>query len=77
MLQKKKVTLVHNQKLLLNSVYPDKYRKDIERRLRLRNVDYILGDVVENPTEGVSGVTTKKGKSLPDADLVVRNYTSD
>ena len=77
MLQKKKITLVHNQNLLLNPVYPDKYRKDIERRLRLRNVDLILGDALENPTEGVAGVTTKNGKSLPDADLVVRNNTFD
>ncbi|RPD71640.1 FAD/NAD(P)-binding domain-containing protein [Lentinus tigrinus ALCF2SS1-7] len=71
---KKKITLIHKQSLLLNSVYPDKYRKDIERRLRIRNVDLILDDEIENPTEGVAGVTTKSGKSLPDADLVIQAF---
>ena len=57
---------------MLNSVYPEKFRKDVERRLRARNINVILGDAIEDLTEVVSGVTTKKGKSIPDADLVVR-----
>ena len=57
---------------MLNSVYPDKFRKDLERRLRARNVDVVLGDAIEDLTESVSGVTTKNGKSILDADLVVR-----
>ena len=69
--QKKKVTLVHRDKLLLNPAYPDKYRKDIERRTRARGIDIILGDEVEDLTESVSGVTTKHGRSIPDADLLV------
>ncbi|TFK82196.1 FAD/NAD(P)-binding domain-containing protein [Polyporus arcularius HHB13444] len=72
----KKITLIHNQSLLLNSVYPDKFRKDIERRVRLRNIDVILGDAIENPVEGVAGVTTKNGKSIPDADLVIQAFGS-
>ncbi|RDX48829.1 FAD/NAD(P)-binding domain-containing protein [Lentinus brumalis] len=73
---KKKITLIHSQDLLLNSVYPDKYRKDIERRVRIRNIDVILGDAIENPVEGVTGVTTKNGKSIPDADLVIQAFGS-
>ncbi|KAI0770726.1 FAD/NAD-P-binding domain-containing protein [Fomes fomentarius] len=69
----KKITVIHRANLLLNSVYPDKFRKDVERRLRVRNVEVVLDDAIEDLSETPSGVTTKSGKSIPDADLVVRN----
>lgn len=71
-LQKKKVTLVHSEKQLLNDVYPDKWRQDIERRVRKRNIDLILGDRLDSfPEPGAVGVTTRNGKQLRDADLIV------
>ena len=55
----------------MNAAYPDKFRNDIERRVRARKIDVILGDAVEDLTESVTGLTTNNGKSIPDADLVV------
>ncbi|KAI1783571.1 FAD/NAD(P)-binding domain-containing protein [Ganoderma leucocontextum] len=74
---KKSVTIVHRDSQLLNAAYPDKWRKDIERRVRARNINLLLGDSVENPAvENVNGITTTNGKSLPDADLVVQAFGS-
>ncbi|KAI0354848.1 FAD/NAD-P-binding domain-containing protein [Trametes cingulata] len=73
---KKKVTVVHSENLLLNDTYPDKFRKDIERRARLRGIDFILGDKLDVPPEGTIGVTTHNGKQIPDADLVVQAFGS-
>ncbi|CDO72240.1 hypothetical protein BN946_scf184970.g92 [Trametes cinnabarina] len=74
--QKKKVTLVHSENLLLNDTYPDKFRKDIEQRVRRKGISLILGDKLDIPPEGTVGVTTEKGKELPDADLVVPAFGS-
>ena len=75
--QKKSVTIVHRDTQLLNSVYPDKWRKDIERRARARNINLILGDSVEDlSSENVNGITTSSGKTIPDADLVVRPHSN-
>ncbi|KAJ8487258.1 hypothetical protein ONZ51_g4281 [Trametes cubensis] len=71
---KKKVTVVHSEAQLLNDTYPDKFRRDIERRARLRGISLILGDKLDIPPEGTVGVTTHNGKQLPDADLVVPAY---
>ncbi|KAH9891858.1 FAD/NAD-P-binding domain-containing protein [Cubamyces lactineus] len=73
---KKKVTIVHSEGQLLNDTYPDKFRRDIERRARLRGIDLILGDKLDIPAEGTVGVTTQKGKQLPDVDLVVPAFGS-
>ncbi|KAI0329006.1 FAD/NAD-P-binding domain-containing protein [Cubamyces sp. BRFM 1775] len=73
---KKKVTVVHSEAQLLNHTYPDKFRKDIERRARLRGIDLILGDKLDVPPEGTIGVTTHNGKQLPDVDLVVPAFGS-
>ncbi|OSC98053.1 FAD/NAD-P-binding domain-containing protein [Trametes coccinea BRFM310] len=72
----KKVTLVHSEKLLLNDTYPDKFRKDIERRARLKGINLILGDKLDIPPEGAVGVKTYNGKEIPDADLVVPSFGS-
>lgn len=70
--QTKKVTLIHSQKQLLNNAYPAKFRIALENKVRRANVDLILGDRVDTfPSPGTVGVTTRSGKELPDADLVV------
>ena len=70
--QKKKVTIIHKDSMLLNDVYPAKFRKDLEKRTRAFGIDLILGDAVEGAPGKVSGVKTRDGKSIADADLVVR-----
>ena len=37
--QNTKVTIVHGDKQLLNPAYPDKFRRNIERRVRARGID--------------------------------------
>ncbi|OBZ71613.1 Apoptosis-inducing factor 2 [Grifola frondosa] len=52
--------------------YPDKFRKDIERRVRLQNIEIIFNEQAgEIPPPGTLGLTLKSGKTIPDADLVV------
>lgn len=71
-MQNTKVTIVQSGTHLLKSTYPDKYRQDVEARLRRHGVDMIFDDRVETiPAPGAAGVTTRKGVVLPDADLVV------
>ncbi|KAI8986166.1 FAD/NAD-P-binding domain-containing protein [Trametes punicea] len=72
----KKVTIVHSDNLLVNDTYPEKFRRDIEHRARLRGIDFILGDRLDIPPEGTVGVTTYNGKRIPDADLVVQAFGS-
>ncbi|KAF8068703.1 hypothetical protein FPV67DRAFT_1561581 [Lyophyllum atratum] len=68
----KKVTIVHGNSQLLNDAYPEKYRKDIERRLKARGVELVLGDIV--PEDAQTGdektITTRNGKILS-PDLIV------
>ncbi|TBU44038.1 FAD/NAD(P)-binding domain-containing protein [Dichomitus squalens] len=74
---KKKVTIIHRDSQLLNAVYPAKYRKDIERRVRSRNIELLLGDSIDlPPSENVNGISTRNGKSLPDVDLVIQAFGS-
>ena len=56
--------------MLLNQVYPDKYRLDVERRIRSRGVKLILDDFLEATSSEATKATTRKGVEL-DADLVV------
>ena len=46
-LQKTKVTIVHSGDHLLNDTYPDKFRRNIERRVRERGVTVLAGDYVD------------------------------
>ncbi|KAF8510928.1 hypothetical protein BU17DRAFT_55017 [Hysterangium stoloniferum] len=67
----KKITLIHNKKHLLNSVYPDKFRIDMENRLIQKQIMLVLDDSVkEIPSENVSRIVTVNGVRV-DADLVV------
>lgn len=70
-MQHKKVTVIHHREQLINDTWPEKFRKDVERRWGLRGVTFILGDKLDVPPEGTVGVTTHKGRHIPDADLVV------
>ncbi|KAI0629807.1 FAD/NAD-P-binding domain-containing protein [Trametes polyzona] len=72
----KKVTVVHHREQLVNDTWPDKFRQDVERRWRLRGVEFILGDKLDIPPEGTTGVTTHKGRHIPDADLVIPAFGS-
>lgn len=68
--QEMKVTIVHSQAQLLNDAYPAKFRKDMERRVRLRGVEIVFEDRIEDIAADATSVTTKKGVTL-NADIVV------
>jgi len=68
----KKVTIVQGSDMLLNPVYPPKFRKDMERRVRAKKIDIVFNEYIDViPEPGTVGVTTRSGKSFPTADLVV------
>ena len=68
---------MHGDKALLNSAYPDKFRRNIERRVRDRGINLVLGDYIDAiPEAGVVGLTTRSGQNFADADLVVRIHSS-
>lgn len=65
------MTIVHKPKYLLNSIYPDKFRRSLEETLRSLEINIIVDDSVDSdlpPTDGK--VTTKKGVTL-NADMVL------
>jgi NADH dehydrogenase FAD-containing subunit len=64
--QDKEITIVQGDKRLLNKTYPDKFRLDMERRVRANKVHLILDDYIDSLTAS----TTRKGVQL-DADLIV------
>ncbi|KAF8220606.1 FAD/NAD(P)-binding domain-containing protein [Tricholoma matsutake] len=69
----KAVTIVHGEKQLYNSAYPDKMRKAAEASMQKRGINLVLGDFVDlAETAQVEGVTTRSGKSLKSVDLVVQ-----
>ncbi|KAI0076565.1 FAD/NAD-P-binding domain-containing protein [Panus rudis PR-1116 ss-1] len=74
---RKKVTIIHRDSDLLNDTYPDKYRKDMLRRVRKFGIQVILGDAVDPvPEPNTVGLTTAHGKNIPDADLIIPAYGS-
>ncbi|KAH0578275.1 Apoptosis-inducing factor 2 [Termitomyces sp. J132] len=66
----KNVTIVHRDTMLLNKTYPNKFRKDVERRLRARRVDLLLGDTVSEDAFTSAKITTRNGTTLT-PDLVI------
>ena len=64
----KRVTIVHSDSQLLNSSYPNKYRKRVENDLTARGVNIIFNDYVDD-FEGTP-VKTRSGRQI-DGDLVV------
>jgi len=62
----KQITIVHSGKALLNGAYPNKFRKDVARRLTKKKVTLILGDKIEN----AESTTTANGLPI-EADLII------
>ncbi|KAI0796134.1 FAD/NAD-P-binding domain-containing protein [Abortiporus biennis] len=72
-----KVAIVHSHEMLLNPIYPDYFRKDIEQRLRLTGTDIVFNDYVDEiPPQGQVGLKTRHGKEFPNADLVIQTNGS-
>lgn len=63
---------MHGQNLLLNDTYPEKWRKDVERRIRRKGINLVLGDIVPDGASAGenSSVKTQNGKTLT-PDLIV------
>ncbi|TFY61225.1 hypothetical protein EVJ58_g4643 [Rhodofomes roseus] len=73
----KKVTIIHSGSKLLTSVYPDKYRNDIEKKARARGINIVFNEYVDEiPQPGVQGLTTRKGTRFDTADLVIPAFGS-
>ncbi|KAJ3542647.1 hypothetical protein NMY22_g3430 [Coprinellus aureogranulatus] len=66
----KRVTIIQGDRLLLNDIYPDKFRRDIQRRLEARGVEIILNDAVSGNPSPEKPVKTREGQELT-CDLVV------
>ncbi|KAF5318334.1 hypothetical protein D9611_014247 [Ephemerocybe angulata] len=67
----KNVSIVHNGRLPLNDVYPDRLRNGLLTKLQKRNVNVVLNDRLDNYTLSEDGtVTLRSGKAL-NADLVI------
>ncbi|KAH9989632.1 FAD/NAD-P-binding domain-containing protein [Russula vinacea] len=69
----KKVTIVHSDSQLLNSAYPNKYRKRVEKDLTSRGVNIVFNDYVDNFDS--APVKTRSGRQL-DGDVVVPTFGS-
>ncbi|TFK28571.1 FAD/NAD(P)-binding domain-containing protein [Coprinopsis marcescibilis] len=69
----KSVTIVQGDRLLLNDVYPDKFRTQVVQRVRQRGVDIIFDDAIKGAPPAESGYTsikTREGRELP-CDLLI------
>jgi len=67
----KEVTIVHGDRILLNSTYPDRFRKGLEKSILARGVKIVLDDFVDEiPAPGPASLKTRKGEVIH-ADLVV------
>ncbi|KAL0564788.1 hypothetical protein V5O48_017250 [Marasmius crinis-equi] len=71
----KKITIVHRDRMLLNSTYPDKMRNAMQEQLEKRNISLILNDSVNVSTPGPfeGTITTSGGKTL-NPDFVVYTW---
>ncbi|KAG2076890.1 FAD/NAD(P)-binding domain-containing protein [Suillus decipiens] len=68
----KRVTIVHGGNQLINTTYGSSLRKGMESRLRARGVQFMFNEYIDDtPEEGVVGISTRSGKQISDADLVV------
>jgi hypothetical protein len=56
----------------MNDAYPEKFRVNLVKRWEARNIDFVLGDRIDEiPPEGPTIIKTANGKSIQ-TDLVVR-----
>lgn len=70
--QNKRITIVHDQPLLLNEAYPDSFRKTVAKNIRRRDVGVITEDSIHNlEISDANTIRTDNGRLLV-ADLVVR-----
>ncbi|KAF5340263.1 hypothetical protein D9611_007913 [Ephemerocybe angulata] len=61
----KEVTIVQGDRLLLNDVYPDKFRVSVQRKLESQGVEIILDDAVKgNPHCLSRPIKTREGREL-------------
>ncbi|KAG1757169.1 hypothetical protein EDB19DRAFT_1656189 [Suillus lakei] len=68
----KKVTIVHGGSQLINAAYGNSLRKGLEKRLHARGVQFMFNEYIDDiPEAGVVGISTRSGKHIGDADLVV------
>jgi NADH dehydrogenase FAD-containing subunit len=71
----KAVTIVQGPDMILNSTYKPKFRQIVQKGLTDRGINVIYGDYIDNlnadGTPASAEVTTRNGKVLKDADLVV------
>ena len=66
---RKKVTIVHSDSQLLNSAYPNKYRKRVENDVTSRGINVVFNDYVDN--FDAIPATTRSQRQL-EGDLIVR-----
>ncbi|KAG2003442.1 hypothetical protein CC2G_004044 [Coprinopsis cinerea AmutBmut pab1-1] len=66
----KKVTIVQGDRLVLNDVYPDRFRKGLLNRLRKRGVEVILNDAIRGNPPVDASVKTREGRELA-CDLLI------
>ena len=61
----------------MNSTYPSKFRKDLERKARSRGIDFIFSDYVDTfPEPGTPvDLTTRNGQVIKGVDLVVSTHS--
>jgi len=61
----KKVTIVHGNSHLMNKAYPLRFRVAVEKSVRKRGVELVLGDFVDTiPEAGSTQITTRSGKKI-------------
>ncbi|KAI0311006.1 FAD/NAD-P-binding domain-containing protein [Amylostereum chailletii] len=65
-----KTTIIHEDRQLLNAIYPDKLRTKLERNIRGSNVEIVFNDTVERFDSDNGSVVTSAGKRV-DADIVI------
>ncbi|KAI9465731.1 FAD/NAD-P-binding domain-containing protein [Lactarius psammicola] len=70
---RKKVTIVHSDSQLLNSAYPNKYRKRVEKDITSRGVNIVFNDYVDN--FDAIPATTRSQRQV-EGDLVVPTFGS-
>lgn len=68
----KNVTIVQGDRLLLNDVYPDRFRLATQRRLERLGVEIILNDAIKGNPPSETPIKTREGKELA-CDLLVSN----
>ncbi|KAJ7598608.1 FAD/NAD(P)-binding domain-containing protein [Mycena floridula] len=68
----KEITVVHGGDMLVNDIYPARFRQALQKGLENRGIKVILGDFIDDfPGAGVNVVITRKGKTIK-ADLVLK-----